>query len=169
MAKGKPHKKDTFEYMKRIRIMLMVITAILLVLIPISYNDPVAWVGGWPVITIVIIPIALFFIWVIWQDGGQSIKLTKDSIVWEVGAWKWHKIVEISWSDIAQLKDATTIFSVSRKYTLVSASDPDKRIKINSSLSDYRDLLKIILSRIPGEKINPRAKRSLQRIRLLKS
>lgn len=167
MAKKAPNETE-FAYLRRIKYMLIAITALLALLIPISFLDSAAWIGRVPVISLLLVPIVLAFIWVIWQDCGQKITLTKTGICWDTGAGRFRKTVSLCWQDIAELRDNTTIFSISRKYTLVSAADPAARIQINSALSGYRELLAYILKRVPEERLQARAKASLQRMRLYK-
>lgn len=167
MAKKAP-AENTFSYLPRIKYMLIAITALLTLLIPISFLDSAAWIGRVPVISLLLLPIVLAFIWVIWQDSGQTVTLTKAGLRWDTGAGRFKKSVFLPWDEIGQLRDNTTIFSISRKYTLVSAADPDVRIQINSALSGYRELLGHILKRIPASGIHARAKTSLQRMHLYK-
>lgn len=166
-SKKKKVRDNVFTYATRTRVALIVITVLLLALIPLSYFDHAAWIGKWPVITIVLIPLSLIFVWIAWQETYQVVTIHKESIVWEHGRWKFRKEVEIPFDQLREMHDDTTLFSVGRKFSLYANGTPEKRIKLNGAIDRYRDMLRAIVKRIPRNQISKRALKSLQRIRVI--
>lgn len=165
---AKTTKQDyEFQYAAGTRRALIVITLLLALLIPLSATDEAAWIGGAPIVTIILVPIVLAFLWIIWQDTTQRITITKESITWQTGAWRWRKVVEIPWSDVAQMRDAAYVFSNTRKYDIISATDENSKIRINTTYNGYRDLFKLVIARVPSGRIDERAKKSLKRMRVM--
>lgn len=167
MAKSKKKKQETNVYIYRMSINIVVAIATLLfaALIPVTWMDKGAWVNGVPLIFLVLIPIVLYFAWVLWQDGKQQVTITRESVHWEKGRWAFRRDVEIPFADVLEFRDCTSIFSVSRKYAIVSNDEKPKRIVLSSAIGGYRDMLNDVLKHLPKGVINARAKRSLTRAR----
>lgn len=170
MARRKDSKDQfQFQYRMGVKITLIVITLLLAGLIPVSWMDQSAWIHGVPVIFVALIPIVIYFIYIIFADTNQKIEVRKESILLTSGVGPLKKTVEIGFDDFGEFHDDTTLFSVGRKYSLISASDPKKRIRLNGALSRYRELLQLVLKRIPRSSISARAMKSLQRSRIISS
>ncbi len=170
MASKKKKQTTTgiYAYQKGSLIALVIITLLLTGIMLYSFFDPGTWLGGFPVITLLLVPIVFFFAWTIWQDGSAKLRVTRDSMVWEKGAWRFKTLVEIPWEDIGAVNDRTRIFTIGRRFDIISASDPKKVIRLNSSMAPYRDLLRLIISRVPIAVFTARAKKSLGFMHLMK-
>lgn len=160
-------EKNVYRYMRRVRVLLIVDVAVLAALLPVTYLDKNAWTGGFPLIFAALIPAVLYFLWVLWRDSRQSVTLTKDGVVWETGAWRWKKTVEIPFAEIGQMRDVTALFSPGRKYALVSAVSPKQKIVLTGALERYRELLGRIVRRLPKGALTARAEKSLRQNRVI--
>lgn len=164
---GKDRAAKIFAYQTGVRVWLLIIEALLALIMVAAYNDSAAWYWGLPVISLVLVPIVVYFAWVIWQDSGQRVTVTKEEILWEKGAGRFYRQVGMSWQEIGQMRDDTRIFTIGRRFQLVSAADPERIIRIDSSLANYKDLLRTIIRRVPSGVINSRAKKSLGHMRIM--
>jgi len=166
MAKSKS-SKEVFAYQTGTRISLIVIILLLALIMVMAFFDSATWYWGLPVISLILVPIIAYYLWVIWQDSGQKVTVTREEIIWEKGAGRCRRHVNMSWKEIGQMQDDTRIFTIGRRFRLVSSARPDESIRIDSSLSQYKDLLRVILARMPGGAVSDRAKKSLAHMRLL--
>lgn len=168
-ARGQAEKaeKNVYRYMRRVRVLLIVDAAVLAALLPATYLDRNAWTGGFPLIFFALIPAVLYFLWILWQDSRQSVTLAKDGVVWQKGAWRWKKTVEIPFAEIGQMRDVTALFSPGRKYALVSAVSPKQRIVLAGTLERYRELLGRIARRLPKGALTARTEKSLRQNRII--
>lgn len=164
--KRKTADPEVFCYLTRIKVIVGIITALLAALIPVSWMDKSAWINEVPVIFLLLLPIVFYFVWTLWQDGNTKVTVSKESVHWVKGHGRFRKDVEIPFSEVAEFRDATTIFSISRKYTVVSNDAEPKRIQLSSAIGGYRDLLNRILARVPKGVVSDRAKKSLARARV---
>ncbi len=158
-------ERFTFRYRTRTRIHLIIVTALLLLLVPVTALDQNAWIGGLPILTVVLVVAVVYFASVILLETNKTVTLGRSALISVSGFGKWRRTVEIPYDRIAQLRDDTTLFSLGRKYSVIGE---DRRIRLNGALGEYNRLLKLIVSRIPRDRIDERAVRSLKRSGILR-
>lgn len=167
MAKPRKKKREANVYVYRtsIKVVLVIFTLIFAAMLPITWRDKGAWANDVPLIFLALIVIVLYFSWVLWQDGKQKYTITKEGVHWEKGRWIFRKDVEIPFADVAEFKDTTTLFSISRKYAILSNDVEQKKIPITSAPKDYREMLQSIIKLLPKGVMNERTRKSLTRAR----
>jgi hypothetical protein len=157
MAKDKPMAEYT--YLKRIRIQMIVITVLMACLIPVAILD-----GGKYAVAAAIFLIVAGFAFMIWQDGAGRILVYADRLVQEKGAGPFRRTLTIRWRDGGRLKDDTSLFSFGRSYFLQDNQEKPVRIRINSTLGNYEEILKTVAARCSGLEMNQRTKVSLAKL-----
>ncbi len=157
MSKERPMAEYT--YLRRIKIQLSVITFLLAALIPVAIAD-----GGKYGIAALVFLFAAGFAFIIWQDSSSKILVYADRLVQEKGAGPLRKTLTIKWQDGRYLKDDTSLFTFGRSYILQDNQSKPVRIRVNSTLNNYEEILKTIVKRCSDLELNQRAKTSLAKM-----
>ncbi|MEA4891307.1 MAG: hypothetical protein VB085_01925 [Peptococcaceae bacterium] len=156
----KPLKE--YKYLTRIKVELMVITCLIALFVPIAI-----WDGGKYLVAFAVGCIALAFAFITWQDSHDKVTLYNDCLVQEKGAGPFRRVYTLKWGEVAYLKDETKLFSMGRSYYVkndgVKGEKPVK-IRINSSLGDYRELLASVIRLSPNLVIDGRAEKMLAKM-----
>ncbi len=157
MSKEKPMAEYT--YLRRIRIQLIVITLLLAGLIPVAIAD-----GGKYGIAALVFLFVAGFAFIIWQDSSSKILVYADRLVQERGAGPLRQTLTIKWQDGRYLKDDTSLFTFGRSYILQDHQDKPVRIRVNSTLNNYEEILKTVVKRCGQLEVNKRTKTSLAKM-----
>jgi hypothetical protein len=157
MGKEKPMAEYT--YLKRIKIQMIVIILLLACLIPVAIAD-----GGKYDVAALVLLIASGFAFMTWQDSSGRILIYADRLVQEKGAGPFRRILTIRWRDGGRLKDDTSMFTFGRSYFFQDNQDRPVRIRINSTLGRYEEILESVVKRCSGLEINQRTRTSLAKL-----
>ena len=163
--KAKNQKEQfCFHYRTGTRVWLICFAAFLLILLPIAWMDRAgAWINGVPVIFLVSLIFALYFIYILVSESNQVVEVRKNSIWSSRGIGPFRKTVEIPLEEVTEFREDSTLFSLGRKYSVIGQGNPPARIRLSSTLVDVRELHRLILRRIPRDKVSQKALKSLQR------
>ena len=158
------HKKpmEEYKYLTRVKVELIVITCLIALFVPVAIYD-----GGKYLVAFAIACVALAFAITIWQDSSDKVTLYNDCIVQEKGAGPFKKVYRLRWSEVAFLKDETKLFTLGRSYYVRNEpAEGEKPVKIrfNSALENYRELLASVIRLSPNIEIDKRAQKMLEKM-----
>ncbi|MDR1194528.1 MAG: hypothetical protein LBK98_10275 [Peptococcaceae bacterium] len=150
-----------YAYARRIKIQLIVITALIAALAPIAVYD-----GEKYGVALGALAIAAGFALMIWQDSANKVLVYPEGLIQERGAGPLRRTVTIAWRDAACLKNDIGLGTFGRGFCLEDQQAPPVRIKVNSALTDYKELLELIITRSPKLALDRRTQATLKRMRV---